>query len=324
MAIRVAAPQLGALDSSALGCRVRLAVTDARVLTEAQLLLEADLRAIDLACSRFRADSELVRLELAERRPASVSPLLARALAAALAAAHTTEGLVDPTVGAAMAELGYDRDYSLLTPDGTPVRVVERAVPGWRRVELDAAAGIVRVPTGIRLDLGATAKALAADLAATRIHQTLGTGVLVGIGGDIAVAGEPPEGGWSVRVQDVTGPTDAPADGPTQMVCIRAGGLATSSISARRWIRGGRLMHHVLDPRTGLPVASTWRTVSVAAASCLDANVASTDAIVRGASAPATLSRRGLAARLVDETGGIVRTPGWPDPADPLDAQEPV
>jgi thiamine biosynthesis lipoprotein len=319
MAIRVAAPELAARNSSALGCQVRLVVTDPAVLTDAQWLLDADLAAIDLACSRFRPDSELVRLDLAEGRPARVSRLLARALSAALDAARTTDGHVDPTVGAAMAELGYDRDYSLLTPDGTPVRVVEHAVSGWQRIELDPATGIVRVPPGVRLDLGATAKALAADLAAARIHEALGTGVLVGIGGDIAVAGDPPERGWSIRVQDVTGPTDAPADGPTQTVRIKAGGLATSSITARRWIRGGRLMHHVLDPRTGLPVASSWRTVSVAADTCLDANVASTDAIVRGASAPAWLTMRGLSARFVDDAGGAIRTPGWPEPdaADP-------
>jgi thiamine biosynthesis lipoprotein ApbE len=314
MAIRLAAAEPCALDSQALGCRVRLVVMDPRALTDAQWLLDAELAAIDLACSRFRPDSELMRLDLAEGRPARVSPLLARALAAAVDAARITDGHVDPTVGAAMAELGYDRDYSLLTPDGTPVRVVEHAVPGWRLIELDRAAGIVRVPAGVRLDLGATAKALAADLAAARIHETLGTGVLVGIGGDIAVAGDPPDGGWTVRVQDVTGPADAPAEGATETIGISAGGLATSSLSARRWIRGGRLMHHVLDPRTGLPVASTWRTVSVAAATCLDANVASTDAIVRGASAPAWLTMRGLSARLVDDAGAVVRTPGWPEP----------
>jgi thiamine biosynthesis lipoprotein ApbE len=316
MAIRVAAPELGALDSCALGCRVRLVVTDAGVLTDAQRLLDADLAAVDLAASRFRPDSELMRLDRAEGRATRVSPLLARALAAALDAAHTTDGHVDPTVCAAMVELGYDRDYSLLTPDGRVLRVVEQAVPGWRRVELDRTTDTVRVPAGIRLDLGATAKALAADLAATRIHETLGTGVLVGIGGDIAVAGDPPSGGWVVRVQDVTGATDAQADGPTETIVIHAGGLATSSVTARRWIRGGRLMHHVLDPRTGLPVASNWRTVSVAAASCVDANVASTDAIVRGVTAPARLTVRGLPARLVDAAGAVVRTAGWPVPDD--------
>jgi thiamine biosynthesis lipoprotein ApbE len=315
MPVTVAAPRLGALDSLALGCRLRLVVTDARDLPEAQRLLGEDLAAIDLACSRFRPDSELVRLDLMEGRPVRVSALLAGALAAALDAARETDGHVDPTVGSAMTELGYDRDYSLLTPDGTPVRVVKQPVPGWRRVELDAATRIVRVPPGVSLDLGATAKALAADLAATRIHEALGGGVLVGIGGDIAVAGEAPAAGWTVRVQDVTGPADAPAYGPTETISLHAGGLATSSVAARRWIRGGRLMHHLLDPRTGLPVASTWRTVSVAAPTCLAANVASTDSMVRGAGARAWLAGRGLAARLVDAAGLVVRTPGWPEPA---------
>jgi len=242
--------------------------------------------------------------------------LLTRALAEALDAARTTDGLVDPTVGSAMAELGYDRDFSLLPADGPPVRVVERAAADWRRIQLDRTTGIARVPRGVRLDLGATAKALAADLAATRIRASLGGGVLVGIGGDIAVAGDAPDAGWMIRVQDVTGPPDAPADGPTETVGITTGGLATSSTTARRWVRGGRLMHHLLDPRTGLPVVSTWRTVSVAAPTCLAANIASTAAIVRGEGAPGWLAARGLAARLVDESGAVVRTPGWPDPDD--------
>jgi thiamine biosynthesis lipoprotein len=314
MPAAIAAQATGALDSWALGCRVRLVVTGARDLPAARQLLDEDLAAIDLACSRFRSDSELLRLDLAEGRPVRLSPLLARALAAALDAARDTDGHVDPTVGSAMSELGYDRDYSLLTPDGTPVRVVERPVPGWRRVELDRATGIVRVPIGVSLDLGATAKALAADLAATRIHESLGGGVLVGIGGDIAVAGDAPAAGWTVRVQDATGPTDAAAEGPTETVSLHAGGLATSSVAARRWIRGGRMMHHLLDPRTGLPIASTWRTVSVSASTCLAANVASTDAMVRGGGAQAWLTGRGLAARLVDTSGLVARTPGWPEP----------
>jgi thiamine biosynthesis lipoprotein ApbE len=314
MPATIAARRTGALDSWALGCRVRLVVTDPRDLPAAQRLLDEDLAAIDLACSRFRPDSELLRLDLAEGRPVRLSPLLARALAAALDAARETDGHVDPTVGSAMTELGYDCDYSLLTPDGAPVRVVERPVPGWRRVDLDAATGIVRVPPGVSLDLGATAKALAADLVATRIHEAVGGGVLVGIGGDIAVAGDAPAAGWTVRVQDVTGPADEAADGPTETISLHAGGLATSSVAARRWIRGGRLMHHLLDPRTGLPVVSTWRTVSVAAPTCLAANVASTDSIVRGPGAQAWLTGRGLAARLVDTSGLVARTPGWPDP----------
>jgi thiamine biosynthesis lipoprotein ApbE len=303
-----------AADFEALGTRVRMVVTDAGQLAAARSILDEDLAAIDAACSRFRPDSELARLDAADGAAVRLSPLLARALAAGLDAAATTDGLVDPTVGSAMAELGYDRDFSLLAPSGTPVRVVRHPVPGWRRIELDRLTGVVRVPRGIRIDLGATAKALAADLAADRIHESLGCGVLVGLGGDIATAGRAPAAGWTIRVQDVTGGVDDAVDGLTETVCLHAGALATSSTMARRWVRGGRLLHHILDPRSGLPVVSTWRTVSVAAPTCLAANVASTASIVRGAEAPAWLIRRGLAARLVDRSGEVVRTAGWPNP----------
>ncbi|HEX3908775.1 MAG TPA: FAD:protein FMN transferase [Mycobacteriales bacterium] len=304
-----------AADFEALGTRVRLVVTDAGQLPAARRILDAELAAIDAACSRFRPDSELARLDAADGAEVRLSPLLTRALAAGLDAAAATDGLVDPTVGSAMVELGYDRDFSLLAPNGTSVRVVRRPVPGWRRIELDRSTGIARVPRGIRIDLGATAKALAADLAAARIHDALGCGVLVGLGGDIATAGTAPDSGWTIRVQDVTGPVDEAVDGPTETVCLHEGALATSSTMARRWVRGGRLLHHILDPRSGLPVASTWRTVSVAAPTCLAANVASTASIVRGAEAPAWLTQRGFAARLVDQSGDVVRTAGWPQPA---------
>jgi thiamine biosynthesis lipoprotein ApbE len=305
-----------AADFEALGTRVRLVVTDARQLAAARSILDEDLAAIDAACSRFRPDSELARLDAADGAAVRLSPLLARALAAGLDAAATTDGLVDPTVGSAMVDLGYDRDFSLLAPIGTPVRVVRQPVPGWRRIELDRLTGVVRIPRGIRVDLGATAKALAADLAAGRIHELLGCGVLVGLGGDIATAGRAPAAGWTIRVQDVTGAVDEAVDGPTESVCLHAGALATSSTMARHWVRGGRLLHHILDPRSGLPVVSTWRTVSVAAPTCLAANVASTASIVRGAEAPAWLTRRGLAARLVGRSGEVVRTAGWPKPGN--------
>ena len=306
-----------AADYEALGTRVRLVVTEAGQFAAARRILDEELSAIDVACSRFRPDSELARVDDADGAEVRLSPLLAHALSAGLEAAATTDGLVDPTVGSAMVELGYDRDFSLLAPNGTPVRVVQRPVPGWRRIELNRNTGVARIPRGIRVDLGATAKALAADLAAARIHEALGCGVLVGLGGDIATAGTAPAAGWTIRVQDVTGPVDELVDGPTETVCLHAGALATSSTLARRWVRGGRLLHHILDPRSGLPVVSTWRTVSVAASTALAANVASTASIVRGAGAPAWLTQHGLAARLVDRSGAVARTAGWPEPMDP-------
>lgn len=305
----------------ALGTSVHLVVTGPGSLSRARRLLEDHLAAVDAACSRFRPDSEIVRLDHTAAvtghapegsRSARVSPLLAEAIAVALRAARLTCGDVDPTVAAAMDAVGYDRDFSLIPPDGPPVKLTVRQIPGWRQVRFDERRRLLRLPPGVRLDLGATAKAWAADRAATAISAAVGCGVLVSLGGDVAVAGQPPAGGWRIRVQDISGHPEDPPTGPSTVVAIRSGGLATSSTAARRWRRGGVALHHILDPRSGLPAPPVWRTVSVAAATCADANTASTAAIIRGAAAPAWLARLGLPARLVDEAGQVRTTGGWP------------
>jgi len=302
----------------AIGTGVHLLVTDVRALGPARHMLREDLAVLDAACSRFRADSEIAALDHAPRGaggrtgPVQVSPVLAGALAVALRAARLTGGDVDPTVGGALSTAGYDRDFALVQRDGPPLKLTVRSVPGWRQIELDERSGLLSMPAGTRLDLGATAKAWAADRAAARIAAGLGCGVLVNLGGDIAVAGPAPGGGWRVRVQDVTGRPEEPPAGPSAVVAIRSGGLATSSTAARRWRRGGDVLHHILDPRSGLPAAPVWRTVSVAAATCADANMASTAAIIRGEAALTWLPERGFPARLVAESGAVVTLGGWP------------
>ncbi|MFD8220244.1 FAD:protein FMN transferase [Streptomyces sp. NPDC059697] len=309
-----------AADWRALGTSVRLVTTDPALLDSCNLLLARHLAEVDAACSRFRQDSELVALDQAQGRPVRVSPLLAEALAVALRAAAATDGAVDPTVGSAIGALGYDRDFRLVQGDDRPVRRTVRPVPGWRAVTLDRATDTVTVPAGVHLDLGATAKAWAADRAAALLAETAGCGVLVSLGGDTAVAGEPPAGGWRIRVQDATGPVEETlAPGTYATVAIRSGGLATSGTTARRWRRGAHDLHHIVDPYTGLPAETPWRTVSVAAATCADASAAGTAALVKGAGAQRWLARLGLPARLVAKDGTVVTTPGWPtsDPAWP-------
>jgi thiamine biosynthesis lipoprotein ApbE len=301
----------------AIGTSVHLIVTEPRALEPACRMLRTDLAAVDAACSRFRADSEIAALDGAPRvggrtGPVRVSPLLAEALGVALRAARVTDGDVDPTVGGAMSAAGYDRDFALVQRDGPPVPLTVRRVPGWREVKLDEQARLLSLPAGVRLDLGATAKAWAADRAAGRIAAELGCGVLVNLGGDIAVAGHGPADGWRIRVQDVTGRPGDPPAGPATAVAIHSGGLATSSTTARRWRRGGDVLHHILDPRSGLPAAAVWRTVSVAAATCTGANTASTAAIIRAEAAPSWLAGLGVAARLVAESGAVRTLGGWP------------
>jgi thiamine biosynthesis lipoprotein len=289
----------------ALGTTAVLLVTEASALARAERLLRADLDALDLACSRFRADSEVRRLPAG--RPARVSPLLREALHAALRTAEATGGLVDPTVGGAVARLGYDRDFAEVPADG-PEAPAGTPAPGWWRVRL--AGDRVVVPRGVSLDLGASAKAFAADRAAGRIAEACGCGVLVSLGGDLAVAGRSPDGGWLVSVGD-DHRRDDPGD---QVVAVSSGGLATSTVACRAWRRGGRTLHHIVDPRTGEVPEPVWRTVSVAGASCLAANAASTAAIVLGAGATRWLLARRLPARLVGVDGRVSVVAGWPEP----------
>lgn len=308
--------------------------------------VRAELVAIDEACSRFRPDSELARVNAAAGRPVVVSGLFLDAVSVALRAARLTGGLVDPTLGRTMRELGYDRDFRMLAtvPDAVnpaPRPVVlghvaslaagraahpagaTRAHAGrgpvltlligggadWQSVVVDRQRGTVAIPAGVELDLGATAKALASDRAAGAAYRAARCGVLVSLGGDIAVAGVPPPGGWSIRVADDHAATD---DDPGETVSITSGALATSGTTVRRWRHGDAVVHHLVDPGTGQPAETVWRTVSVAAATCVDANTASTAAIILGRGAPDWLAGHGLPARLVAPDGFVTAVAGWP------------
>ncbi len=166
------------------------------------------------------------------------------------------------------------------------------------------------VPRGVEIDLGATAKALASDLAAAAALEAAGSGgVLVSLGGDIAVAGGGPSEGWAVQTSEDSG---APIDDGEETISIQSGGIATSSTTVRRWTCGGAVLHHIIDPATGMPAAGPWRTASVVAGSCVDANIAATAAIVMGDAAIRWLEANRLPARLVDRDGAVRRTAGWP------------
>ena len=139
--------------------------------------------------SRFRSDSELSRLNAAAGTEVGVSVDLLEAIDVALAMAAATDGLVDPTVGLAMNRLGYDRDFADVRGGVDGELPPMGAVPGWRSVALDRPGRTVRLAENTALDLGATAKALAADRAATTISTQLGCGALVSLGGDVADRG---------------------------------------------------------------------------------------------------------------------------------------
>ena len=304
----------------AIGTTAQVVVTDPAYLDAAQQIVVEELAQLDLACSRFRSDSEIARLAARGNAWTGVSEVLAEALACALDVARVTDGDVDPTMGTDMSRLGYDRDFgelknaSVAGPDNTVLPLTYRLVyrTTWHDVEFDHARRRVRVPTGLVLDLGAIAKAWCADRCAARIHRELGTGVLVSLGGDIATAGTGPDGGWLVRVHDLPDINT----GPNALIVLNDGcAVATSSTITRTWQRGTSRLHHTLDPATRRPAAPIWRTVTAAAHNCVDANAATTAAIVRGRAAQLWLASRGVAARLVDHDGRVHTVGGWPSEA---------
>jgi FAD:protein FMN transferase len=294
----------------ALGTNALVAVADPSALPEARAILDTELAAIDLACSRFRPDSELSAVNGAEGREIELSPLCMEAVTVALRVAELTGGIVDPTVGATIRLAGYDITFAeLQLRDGRRVQARFPPVAGWRTVRIDRARSTITLARGVELDLGASAKALAADHASSAAAEATGAAVLVSIGGDVAVAGEPPEGGWPILIADDHA---APLDGPGPVVAVNEGGLATSGTHVRRWTTSGGEVHHILDPRTARPATTPWRTVTVAAESCVLANAASTAAIVLGDAAPTWLEQWGVPARLAAEDGTVAAVNGWP------------
>lgn len=287
-------------------CTVRLVLDDEHSADQAAEELVAILDRVDRVASRFRADSALSRANAHAGKPVAVPRDLVELVGAAMNAAEQTAGAVDPTIWASLQQWGYDRDIADLPPTGPAVCSTVPAAT-WRQIRLDRSSGLLTVPAGTALDLGATAKAFTADHAARTLQQRLDSPVMVELGGDLAVAGRRP-GGWALHVAEHEG-------GPGQTITLHHGGLATSTTTVRRWQRGGRTVHHIIDPRTGAPAEGCWRTVTVAADTALAANTASTAAIVFGEHAETWLREENLAARLVHRDGRIITTEGWPAPA---------
>jgi thiamine biosynthesis lipoprotein len=312
--VRTSDDVVAVAERTALGTTARVVVWPPEDLDLACASVDEVLTALDRQASRFRPDSELSWVNNAGGGLFMLSDGLAEAIGVALAAARWTGGLADPTVGQALIDLGYDRDFAAIRQgDGLPAGPLPRPVPvpGWRQVRLDGP--LLRLPPGTRLDLGATAKGLGSDRAvrAVRAATSPDGGVLVSLGGDIAVAGTSPRDGWPVAVTEQPDPGADPAP-DAQLVRLTGGAVATSSIGERQWRRGRATLHHIVDPRTGWPAGGPWRTITVAAATCADANAASTAAIVAGHSAPEWLARAALPARLIGHDDRIRYVGGWP------------
>lgn len=269
--------------------RTTLSVTlpgsaDAPSLQRAEQVLMTEVDRLERAASRFRADSEISAVNRFAGQWVPSSALLVELVEVALAAADSTGGLVDPCLGRQVDAAGYRTwaagDISVLDP-AMPVPV---GAGRWGEVEV--APGRVRIPPGVALDLGATAKAWLADEVAERIADEVGLDVIATMGGDLRViVGDP---GWVVSADhEVPGV-------PERRIGITEGGLATSGQGRRRWLTTAGPAHHLIDPRTGRSADTGWWAVSALAASATTANVAATAGMLLDADAPAWFAERGL------------------------------
>jgi thiamine biosynthesis lipoprotein len=271
----------GTSSFEAMGCEVVVGGASPDEVAAVQALF----RARDALFSRFRPERELNAVNGSASPVIALSPAFAATLAVALRAAAATGGLVDPTVGAALESAGYDRDFGLLEPDPRPAGPA--SVGRVRALRL--AARLLARPPGLRLDLNGVVKGLAVDDA---LALLAGDG-FVSAGGDVASRGP-----CTVAL---------PGGGAVHLL---SGGIATSGTTRRRWLRAGEVEHHLIDPRTGRPSTSRWRQVTVAAASCLAADVAAKAAFLLDSEGPGWLDARNLPGRFL-ASGTTVENDAW-------------
>jgi thiamine biosynthesis lipoprotein len=263
------------------------------------------INAFDRACNRFRPDSEISRLNAGGGERREVSDAFELALLGALRAGHATQGLCDPTVLPALLALGYDCDYDELRTRGLgnerePVKAL-----GLDAITLDRTTHTVTLAPNCQLDLGASAKALVVDFVANEMSTS--GGVVVEIGGDVAVRGSSADGPWAIGVSD-----SLVVDPSQPRVSVSMGGIATSSTTTRTWRVGSRVANHIIDPRTGTFAQGVYTSATVSADSCLMANAFSTAALLWGEDAGYFISQAGWSGRLVRHDGAVEYVGGWP------------
>jgi thiamine biosynthesis lipoprotein len=260
--------------------------------------------AFDRAANRFRPDSELSVINSGEGGTFELSPLLHRCFQSARRASDLTQALCDPTILNALEALGYDRDYDEMMREGALRRSTSAPAPGPMSWRVDPVENLLSVQPGVRFDLGASAKALFADIVLDEISSR--GGALVEIGGDVALRGSGPEGPWVIGVA-----TSLHISGQEPRISLADGALATSSRTTRSWSLENDTVNHIIDPRTGQCANGPYVVSTVAAADCVSANALSTAALLWNDDAPLHLVESGAAARLVREDGTIELVGGW-------------
>ncbi|HEV2954092.1 MAG TPA: FAD:protein FMN transferase [Candidatus Dormibacteraeota bacterium] len=295
------------LERSAFPCMgtVVTVLAPAAAFEHALKLVETLFENWDLCFSRFKTESELSRLNRSAGVETAVSPLLFLAAAKAMTAAEISDGVFDPLLLDQMLRCGYDRTFTDIPTNGPALDAQAHPGGAWRGMRLDPARRTVRLPAGTGMDLGGLVKGMAVDAALTGLRRAAVACAAVDAGGDLAVMGLPPGlDSWPIEIE--TG-------WKKEVVPLRRGALATSTVGKRRWNRGGVAQHHLIDPRTGSPAESGVWSVSAAAPTCAEAEIAAKVALILGSEAGCQfLESNRWAGLITSATGESHRAGGWP------------
>lgn len=283
-----------------MGTRAQVIVVAGSRARAGDLAARARDRVADLEArwSRFRADSEISRLNRCAGTPAVVSPETLALVERAVHAWRATAGRYDPTVLAAMLAAGYDRTFDEVVADPAAPRS-PRPAPGCRDVVVDRLVRAVRLPVGVGIDPGGIGKGLAADLVVVESLRAGADGACANLGGDLRVEGAAPgDDGWTVGVDDPLGGDDLPD------LHLESGGVASTWRTRRAWGSGAERRHHLVDPATGRSADSGLAGVTVVAREAWWAEVLAKAAYLAGArEAPQLLEAHGVTGVLVDDEG---------------------
>jgi thiamine biosynthesis lipoprotein len=267
------------LEFRAMGCEM-LAAIDAETRPALLSKVPEWFEEWEQTLSRFRFDSELMRLNQTRGRPVNVSETLWDVLQIARRAEELTDGLVTPSLLDAIIEAGYDRPFDMLPHQTThrPIPNLTTALP-MTAITIDERNHTVTLPAGLSLDLGGVAKGWAAHQAMKRL-QAEGP-ALMNAGGDIAISGSRADGSpWPIGITNPFKPTEE-----IEILLLQAGGVATSGKDRRRWIRNGVLQHHIIDPVTNQPAATDLLTVTVIAPDVMEAEAMAKATFILGSRA---------------------------------------
>jgi len=264
------------------------------------------LEELERRWSRFLPRSDVSRLNASPEAMIVVAPDTVRLVTTMQHAWRATGGRYDPTLLGAVNAAGYSTSV-----DGSG-RASSRprgrsGGAGVDDVRVHECAPLVSVPAGIGLDPGGIGKGLAADIVVRELLDRGAAGALVGVGGDLACAGTPPEAhGWRVAVEE---PCDRSRTLTT--VGLAAGGAATSSTLTRTWVSDGERRHHVIDPSTGACASTDLAAVTVFARAGWEAEAHATAVLLAGsAGALDYLGQAGCQGMVTTLAGVTMSTPG--------------